>query len=208
MVSNEAGQPLKRAFRPLSDDQWRLARIQFETGDKAITHKTIALAFNTSVSSVSKRSASEKWAKQRNLALQIANGLKSETDRLVQIETEKAGQQIVRSVIKDLQPFIEREKRDQIKRAIKRSKLAQKRLSKVADGYQVYDSKSGQLVNVECAPKDEMHIASAEEKYDSIIRRNLGMDDGKAPAGSVNLNILTGQAAVQVNAPADSHPGA
>lgn len=38
------------------------------------------------------------------------------------------------------------------------------------------------------------------EKFDRMARRNYGLADGKGPAGSIAVNILLNQSAVQINA--------
>lgn len=190
----------KRIQRPLTKEQWQVARVQFETGDKIVTHAIIAERFNTSLSSVQKRSQAEQWQKGLEIVQSIKRDAANALQSAASIEAKKAGELAGRQIAKELQPWIEKEKRLHIKRAITRSKAAFKRLDKVSKGYQVYDAKRGTLTDVECAPKDEMHLATAEDKYDGIIRRNLGMSDSGGLSGSLSLNILTGSAAIQVNA--------
>jgi hypothetical protein len=198
-----ASSPGKRLQRPLTEDEWKLARIQFETGERDISHDRIAEIFKTSVSSVHKRAAAEKWSKTSNLVVQTRNQLKAATERHISAAADRAGKQVAKSLMDDLAPLLEREKRAQIKRALKRSKRGQRRLDKIASGYQVVEPKTGAVVTLELGPKDEMYLASAEDKYDNILRRNLGMNDNQLPGGAFNVSILTNHAAVQVNAPND-----
>lgn len=198
MSEESNGAQPRRVLRPLSPDQWRLARIQFETGDREITHDRIAQIFQTSVSSVHKRAAAEKWSKTNNIVAKARNQLKDATERQIALATESASKEIVKSLLDDLQPFIEKEKRAQIQRAIKRAKRAQKRLDKIADGYEVQHPKSGQILTLPCSPKDEMHLATAEDKYDNILRRNLGMGDSGAQQGPINMTFLSNPSAVQI----------
>lgn len=189
----------KRVFRPLTEEQWKLARITFETGDKSLTLAKIALQFNTSRSMVEKRSASEKWSKGQAIVQSVRKEMTAALQDTIAIEARKAGEKAGREIAKELQPWIEREKRHHIRRAIKRSKTALRRLDRVADGYQVYDAKRGELVDCETNPKDEMMIASAEDKYDGIIRRNLGMGDSdSAPAASLSLRVITQGGAIEL----------
>lgn len=198
----DAAQPgrQKRILRPLTDLQWQQARIMFETAGLDVKQSDIAKAYNTSLSSVQKRSAVEKWSKGAQFVADARKALATAADSAMAKAAESAAQEMAARVTKELQPWIEKEKRSHIQRAIKRSKRAMKRLDRVAEGYQVYDAKAGGLVNCSTTPKDEMNIAQAEDKYDGIIRRNLGMSDSGGLSGSLSLNILTGSAAIQINA--------
>lgn len=190
----------KRVLRPLTLDQWNLARIQFETGDAGITLARIAAIFNTSRSSVEKRSANEKWSKGLAIVKGARKAMQVATDNAMTIAANTAAQEIALRVTKELQPWIEKEKRAHVQRAIKRSKRGLKRLDRVADGYEVYDAKRGALVECETNPKDEMLIATAEDKYDGIIRRNLGMNDATSLGGSLSVRVLTDGAAIELQA--------
>lgn len=188
----------KRVFRPLTKEQWHLARIQFESGDENMNQVKIAQMFNTSLSAVQKRSAAEKWSKGAKIVTDARHALQVATNQALAIAAEKTGEQVAVRLMKELQPWIEREKRSHILRAVKRSKRGMKRLDRVADGYDIYDSKKGAVVNVQTGPKDEMAIAAAEDKYDGIIRRNLGMNDSTGLSGSLSVRVLTDGAAVEV----------
>lgn len=195
----QSKRPAKRHFRPLTPEQWKLAQLQFETSDESVTLAKLAVIFNTSRSSMEKHSANGKWSKGAKIVSDARRELQVATTKALATAAEKTGSEVARKLMDDLQPFIEREKRAQIKRAITRSKHGQKRLSSVAKGYQRFDAKSGEVVDLTPDPKDEMHIASAEEKYDAIIRRNLGMSDDKQAGGMISLRVLAGSAAIQVN---------
>lgn len=190
--------PAKRIFRPLTDAQWNLARVQFETSDEKVTLKQISVLFQTSLSAVQKRSSLEKWSKGAQIVQTAKAELKRATENALAEVAQDAGREVARKLMDDLQPWIERQKREQIQRAIKRSKRGQKRIDSVSKGYQVYDAKRGSVVDLDPTPKDEMCIAAAEDKYDSIIRRNLGMNDSVAVGGPVNLTFLSNPGAVQI----------
>lgn len=202
-VSDESGsspEPVKpkRIFRPLTPDQWNLARIQFETGDQGITLARIAAIFNTSRSSVEKRCAAEKWTKGLAIVKGARKALQVATGNAMATAADKAAQEIATRLTKELQPWIEKEKRSHIQRAIKRSKRAMKRLDRVAEGYTVWD-KEGNANLQTPTPKDEMSIATAEDKYDGIIRRNLGMNDSTGLDGSLSVRVLTQGAAIEIS---------
>lgn len=200
-VSDESAGPekLKRIFRPLTSEQWRLARIEFESGDQQMTLTKVAAIFQTSLSSVQKRSSKEKWSKGQAIIQDARKQLQQATNDALATAAVKTGEKMAERLMKELQPWIEQEKRSHIKRALRRSKRGLKRLDRVSEGYQVYDAKTESLVTCQTGPKDEMQIAQAEDKYDSIIRRNLGMNDSTGLGGSLSVNVLTNQAAVQVS---------
>lgn len=204
VISDAAGdaQPakLKRIMRPLTELQWKQARIMFETAGLDTTQAHIAVAFNTSLSSVQKRSAAEKWSKGAQFVADARKHLATAADAAMSVAADKAAQQMATKITKELQPWIEKEKRAHIKRAIKRAKAGFKRLDRVADGYEVYDSKAGRLVACETNPKDEMNIAAAEDKWDGIVRRTLGLSDSAGSLGGFSLRVLTGAVAVEVQA--------
>jgi hypothetical protein len=188
----------KRILRPLTPLQWRQARIMFETAGLDVTLASIAQSFDTSLSAVQKRSAAEKWSKGAQLVVDARKHIASATDSAMAKAAEKVGADMANKIAKELQPWIEKEKRAHIQRAIKRSKRAMKRLDRVSEGYQVYDAKRGELVDCETTPKDEMSIATAEDKYDGIIRRNLGMNDSTGLDGSLSVRVLTAGAAIEI----------
>lgn len=199
--SNPADIPpvkLKRIQRPITADDWRLARIAFETSDKLTTLSAIARQFNTSVSSVQKRSAAEQWSKGQLIVQSVKRAASQALQSSAEQAAREAGALAGRQIAADLAPWIEREKRAHIKRALKRAKSGLKRITKRSKGYQVYDAKAQQLIDIETNPKDEMHLATAEDKYDGIIRRNLGMNETPVGSGSLSLRILTEGAAIEV----------
>lgn len=201
-VSDETGgaEPIKpkRILRPLTKHQWTLLRIQYEQGGDEISYAKLAGEHGVSYSTLTKRAADEGWTKAQELVTKAGKMLAKATDDKLAEAVDEAAAKVSKSMLAELQPWIEKEKRHHIKRAIKRSKAAFKRLDRVAEGYQVYDAKREQLVNCETTPKDEMAIANAEEKYDSIIRRTLGMNEGSGIGGSLSVQVLTNQAAVSI----------
>lgn len=202
-VSDESGgkrehKPVKRIFRPLTAEQWNLARIQFETGDEHVNLARIAAIFNTSLSAVQKRSAKEAWSKRAKIVQDARAELQRATTNALAEAAQKTGSEVAIKLMRDLQPFIEKEKRSHILRALKRSKRGLKRLDRVAKGYQVYNAKAGKVIDLDTGPKDEMQIAQAEDKYDSIIRRNLGMNDSTGIDGALSVRVLTQGAAIEI----------
>ena len=80
----------------------------------------------------------------------------------------------------ELQPWIEREKAEHIKRIVAIAKRGFRRIEKLWDETEVADSKAESLA------------AATLDKHDAIIRRNLGMNETSATLCSLNLDVLTG----------------
>jgi hypothetical protein len=81
----------------------------------------------------------------------------------------------------NLTDFIAEERVKQVRRALGRAQG----LQKLADEA---------VVNVgkDLSPADVQALASAEERADNIVRRNLGMDQQHGGGSSVSINILAG----------------
>ena len=79
-----------------------------------------------------------------------------------------------------MQPWIEREKAEHIKRIVAIAKRGFRRIEKLWDETEVADSKVESLA------------AATLDKHDAIIRRNLGMNETSAGSCSLNLHVLTG----------------
>jgi hypothetical protein len=77
-----------------------------------------------------------------------------------------------------LQPWIEREKAEHIKRAVAMGKRGYERIDRMWD--------ENALLEV----RDESLAATTLEKHDAIIRRNLGMNGTGDSSGSLSLNVL------------------
>ena len=84
-------------------------------------------------------------------------------------------------VVEELRPWIEREKAEHIKRAVTMGKRGYERIDRM------WNEKA--LVEV----KDESLAAATLEKHDTIIRRNLGMNETGDGSGSLSLNVLAGR---------------
>jgi len=81
-------------------------------------------------------------------------------------------------LIENIADWVAEQKTVQIKRAVKRSGALQAAIDKaLADNL---------------TPADIQALASAEERMDNVVRRNLGMDDQSGGRSSVSINILAG----------------
>ena len=83
---------------------------------------------------------------------------------------------------------LEREKAEHIKRAVRMAKRGFERIEKRWDEREAADSKAENLT------------AATLDRHDTIIRRNLGMNESPERPCAVNLSVLSGgRAVVQVN---------
>ena len=94
--------------------------------------------------------------------------------------TTGAAQVAVKEMMAQLQPWIEREKAEHIKRIVAIAKRGFERIEKVWDENQA------------SSPKEESLAAATLDKHDAIIRRNLGMSETSAGSCSLNPHVLTG----------------
>jgi hypothetical protein len=86
----------------------------------------------------------------------------------------------------ELQPWIEREKAEHVKRIVTIAKRGFQRIEKIWDENAVPEARTESLV------------AATLDKHDTIIRRNLGMNEAPPAEPALNLNILTNHSAVQL----------
>ena len=94
--------------------------------------------------------------------------------------TSEAAHVIATQVVEELRPWIEREKAAHIRRAVAMGKRGFERIERLWDEREAVD------------PKQEQFASSALDKHDTIVRRNLGMQDNKqSGTDSLNIKALT-----------------
>ena len=121
----------------------------------------------------------EKWSNRKHLV--------ASTARKLEREISATSAQMIRD---ELAPFIEREKIRLTKRGYKIGSKGLTRIEKLWKG------KEPTLA------KEEAEAARAAETHLRMARTSLGMDEGKPTSGALNLDILCGQAVVQIATPA------
>lgn len=188
----------RHPIRPLKELEWEAIRRRYES--TTISQRDLSKELGVSYSTLSKRAMREKWNQAASLIHEARESLVLKTSEALSEATSRAADMAAKQLVDELQPWIAQQKTEQIKRALLRSQKAQDRLDKISLGYDVV-TKDGDLATLSPGPKEESFIASAEDKYDNIIRRNLGMNDSATFNGSLSVNILTRQAAVQVTQP-------
>lgn len=187
-VSDESAgaQPLpKRRLVRLTEAQWVTARFQYESGQLG-TYPDIARAYGCDEETVGKHARKHGWTKGSQMAESAQAKLQQATESALSKVGEQIAQNLGSTMQKDMTAWFEREKRLHTRDTQRRAKSRQKLVDIIVDD-------SDKLT-----PKDVAYIAKADDTYDNMKRRNLGMTDGNASGGSLSLSILTGQAAVQI----------
>lgn len=176
---------IRRTYPP---DHWTKLRVHYETDRNRISLRQLADHYGMPHGSVIRRAAAETWRRKGELFHQA----KSELDQIAQEAISEAKSElraeIKQSAKDELQPWIEKRKRAHIKSLVTLGERGVARVRKMMRDQVPTDS------------KDESFKAKTAETWDTIIRRNLGMSDSGGLSGSLSLNILTGSAAIQVNA--------
>jgi hypothetical protein len=197
-IAADTGKPDNRfKYRKLSDPEWHLIRSEYQTGNRFVSAAFLAKKHGISKGELEKRMAGEKWKKGKIVVDQARAALEQATEKALAVEMERRAPELAKAIADDLQPWIEVEKKAWTKATVKRAKAARKRLDALAKGYTVFD-KDGNPLDQLPTPKDEQHFATAEEKWDGITRRTLGMGESDAQKGSISLRMLTGTTAIEV----------
>lgn len=177
---------MPKAWKQLSPPEWQAIRLAYETDPKHPNFTTLSKPHNISHSTVAKRAKAEQWCRQDALALATIQRVQNANSAIVEQTAAKVSAQLAQQLSDSLQPWLEREKTKHVRSQIKRAKIALKQL----DAHISPD--------IALAPKDSSFIAKSAETWDTIARRNLGLNDNTLPAGGLSLSILTNHAAVQV----------
>lgn len=183
-ANGKAKKPRKRPVF-ISDAEWQRIRIHYES-DPQITHGALATIYNVSVHTIERRAMLQKWKKQDRALVVTADRIQEQTQAAILQASQGVIEKAARSFVDKLEPLIAREKTRYTRAMIKRQRVHHARLDQLAESNKLKTA------------RDEAMFAKALVTHDDIMRRTLGMDDGKPVAGSLNLSILTGQAAVQV----------
>ena len=96
----------------------------------------------------------------------------------MEIATTEAADLAAKQFMAELQPWIEREKAEHIKRIVAIAKRGFRRIEKLWDENAVPEARAESLA------------AATLDKHDAIIRRNLGMNEASAGSCSLNVAVL------------------
>lgn len=186
----EAGPKRKRrAPKKLTDSEWLRIQTHYETDPEKIGLRPLAALYDIPEQTVMKRAAQYKWQRKDAILVDAKREIEQSTRSAIKQVAAEVSEQIARKTLEDLQPWIERKKRRHIKSLVNLGEKGISRVRKIM--------KDAKPTN----PKEEAFTSKTADTWDNIIRRNLGMNDGATFNGSLSVNILTRQAAVQVTQP-------
>ena len=166
--------------RHLNAQEWGEVRLEYETSRERSTLRQLADKHGVSRSTIFKRAAREKWKQNAALVEATRKQIVEKMEARLQAEITEVAQLTAKQVMAELQPWIEREKAEHIKRIVAIAKRGFRRIEKLWDETEVADSKVESLA------------AATLDKHDAIIRRNLGMNETSAGSCSLNVHVLTG----------------
>lgn len=182
----ESTEPIRTKWVFRSDSEWQRIRANYETAQPPIPLRALAKQEAIPVSTMLKRSAREGWKQPRGIIQRTRNALVQATDEAIHLAVQDAAKATAASLVDQLQPLIEKEKAEHIKTQIIRSKGHLSRLDSFLKRKRPLE------------PKDESYLSKAITTHVQDLRRTLGMNEGSGLGGSLSIQVLTNQAAVQV----------
>jgi hypothetical protein len=166
--------------RHLDQQAWANLRLEYETSSARPTLRELADHHAVPRSTIFKRAAREKWKQNAALVEATRKQIVEKLEAKMETATTEVAQLVATQVISELQPWIEREKAEHIRRIVAIAKRGFRRIEKLWDETEVADSKAESLA------------AATLDKHDAIIRRNLAMNETSAGSCSLNVHVLTG----------------
>jgi DNA-binding transcriptional regulator YhcF (GntR family) len=155
-------------------------RLEYETSLERPTLRQLADKHGISRSTIFKRAAREHWKQNATLIESARQQIVRKMEAQLEAETAEVAQVAAKQVIAELQPWIEREKAEHVRRMVGIVKRGFQRIEKLWEENEIPEASAESLV------------ASALDKHDLIIRRNLGMNETQAGSGSLDLHVLVG----------------
>ena len=166
--------------RHLNAQEWDEVRLEYETSRERPTLRQLANKHRLSRSTVFKKAAREDWKQNSTVVETMRKQIVKKMEARMEIATTEAADLAAKQFMAELQPWIERERVEHIKRIVAIAKRGFRRIEKLWDETEVADS------------KEESLAAATLDKHDAIIRRNLGMNETSVGSCSLNLHVLTG----------------
>jgi hypothetical protein len=166
--------------RQLNRPEWAQLRLEYETSAERPTLRELADKHGLSRSTIFKRAARERWKQNAALVEATRKQIVEKLEAKMETATTEVAQLVAAQVIAELQPWIEREKAEHIKRAVRMATRGFERIERLWDEQEAADCKAESLA------------AATLDKHDAIIRRNLAMNEASAGSCSLNLHVLTG----------------
>jgi hypothetical protein len=175
--------------RRLNQQEWAGLRLEYETSPNRPTLRQLADKDGLSRSTIFKRAAREHWRQNAAVVESARQQIVQKMEAKLEAETAEVAQVAAKELMSELQPWIEREKAEHVRRVVRIVKRGFQRIEKTWDENPVPEARAESLV------------ASALDKHDAIIRRNLGMNETQGGSGSLNLDVLVGGGRVIASAP-------
>jgi DNA-binding transcriptional regulator YhcF (GntR family) len=172
----------------LQPEQWDQVRFEYETSPERPTLRGLADKHRVSRSTIFKRAAREHWKQNATLIESTRQQIIQKMEAKLEAEVDEVAQLAAKQVITELQPWIEQQKAEHVRRAVNIAKRGLQRIEKLWDENAVPEARAESLA------------AATLDKHDQIIRRNLRLDDAPPSQGCLQLNILANHSAVQVKA--------
>ena len=182
--------------RHLNQREWADVRLEHETSSARPTLRQLAERYCISRSTIFKRAARENWKQNAAVVEAARKQIVQKMEAKMEAATSELAQVAVEEVVEQLQPWIEREKAEHTRRIVAIAKRGFRRIEKIWDENAIPEARVESLV------------AATLDKHDTIIRRNLGMNEAPPVQPALNLNILANHTAVQVVPPPTVPPPA
>ena len=178
--------------RHLNAQEWDEVRLEYETSRDRPTLRQLANKHRLSRSTVFKKAAREHWKQNAAVVETMRKQIVKKMEARMEIATTEAADLAAKQFMADLQPWIEREKAEHIRRAVRMAKRGFERIERLWDENAVPEA------------REESLAAATLDKHDAIIRRNLGMNETQGGSGTLNLDVLVagGRTVVSAQKPA------
>jgi hypothetical protein len=165
--------------RRLNQQQWSEVRLEYETSVERPTLRQLAVKHCVSRSTIFKRAAREHWKQNATIVDAARKQIVQKMEVTLEAATTEAAQVAAKEMVAQLQPWIEREKAEHIRRVVRIVKHGFQRIERLWD---------------ENAPevRSESLAAATLDKHDAIIRRNLGMNESQGGSGTLDLYVSAG----------------
>jgi DNA-binding transcriptional regulator YhcF (GntR family) len=173
--------------RPLNEQQWADVGLDYETSAHRPTLRELADKHRISRSTIFKRAAREKWKQNAILVAAARKQIVKKMEAKLEAATSEGVQLVAKQVVEDLQPWIQREKEEHIRRAVMMGKRGFERIGILWDEKEAVDL------------KQESFAAATLDRHDGIVRRNLGMSDNERPMSPLNLSVLSQNTVISID---------
>jgi DNA-binding transcriptional regulator YhcF (GntR family) len=164
--------------RHLNEQEWNQVRLEYETSPERPSLRQLADKHCISRSTIFKRAAREGWKQNAVIVDATRQQIVRKMEAKLEAEVDEVAQLAAKQLMTELQPWIEREKVEHVKRVVRIVKRGFQRIEKI------WDENPDPEVRVESL------AAATLDKHDAIIRRNLGMNETQGTSGTLNVHVL------------------